>query len=442
MIEKIKNAITGKKLSGWQIRETRETSHQLFLAKEERECVRSVETQLFRVTLYQRRKSAGARNDVLGIASFQIGAAELPALEKRIDEAIFSASLVNNQLFELPSQPESLPVVERMDPSLSVKTLDECEERIKKAVSNEKQIRLSAAEFFMDRVQTRLVNHHGLDVEQEGTVLETEFILLAESGSRENEYINRYKRRFLSDFDLEGEVKQSAQFAREATVATLPKTGPFPVLLSGEPLDHLFNPLVARASARLKYNRMVETELGSSVASPGEIKGDSIHVWHNALLKGGLGSYRFDGFGTPGARVRLIENNIVRAFLAEKRYADYLNVPVTGEEGNIEVGPGSIPFNHLLDPERLGGGADGDVLYHLQAFSAFEPNVMTGAFSAEIRAGFEISRKGVRPIKGGSVTGVLQEAIKDCRLSKERVQRERVLVPQGIFFKSLTLAGE
>jgi len=150
-----------------------------------------------------------------------------------------------------------------------------------------------------------------------------------------------------------------------------------------------------------------------------------------------VGSYRFDSYGSPGKRVCLIKNNVVTDLLADKRYSDYLGVPVTGEMGNMEVEAGSTSFKDLLDPTRGGKG----VLYHLQAFSAFEPNSITGAFSAEIRAGYEISAAGVKPIKGGSVSGVLQKAMESCWFSTERIQRERSLVPKGIVFESLDIAG-
>ena len=57
------------------------------------------------------------------------------------------------------------------------------------------------------------------------------------------------------------------------------------------------------------------------------------------------------------------------------------------------------------------------------------------------RARREISAGGVRPIKGGSVSGVLQRDLGRARLSRERVQREGALVPKGILFDQLTIAG-
>ncbi len=431
MIAKIKAALAKKQISLWQIMEIRRQSDQSFLALMERECVRSVDSVIYDVTIYRRRKN------VLGLSSFRIASGEEAELDKRLEEALFSANLVSNQPFDLPKTAGKVPPVQIADPSADASCLILFEDRLKAAVAKEKNTRLSAAEFFIDRISSRLINSHGLDLQQQSTMLHTEFILLSKSGGKEKEFISRYTRRFVQDFDLEKEVAESAQFARDATQAALPKTGTFPVLLTEEPLDHLFDPLVAKASARLKYNKMLQAKTGDAVP-PGKIKGDAVTLWSNPLLPRSVGSYGFDSYGTAAHRVCLIERGKLKSYLADKRYADYLSVPVTGSLGAVEVAPGSRSYASLLDPKKWGS----DRIYHLQAFSAFEPNAITGAFSAEIRAGYEITSKGARPIKGGSVSGVLDEALTDVYLSKEQVQRERVLVPKGVLFRKLTIAGK
>lgn len=432
MLSQIKDKLEKRRLFGWQARWARKKSHQSFLAREKSECQRQVETESCVISVYIKKGP-----EQLGLSTFKVTPADLERFDEKLEEALFAAGLVTNQLFELPEQPQSLPTVAIKDNFLDDKTLIHLEDRVRAAVSGEKQIRLSAAEFFINQIDFQLINHRGLDVRQEESLIHTEFILLGRTGARENEYINRYTRRFLKDFDLEGEVSRSAQFARDATAAQLPQTGNFPVVLSDEPLDHLFNPLVARASARLKYNKMMQMEIGQSVVEEGVVIGDTITMWSNGLLEGAVGSSRFDSYGTPLGRICLIEQNKLKTYLADKRYADYLHVGLTGELGNIELAPGSVSYKNLLDPLR----APEKTIYHLQAFSAFEPNAITGAFSAEIRAGTEITANGTRPIKGGSVSGVLQHDLLDCRLSSEMVQRERILCPQGILFSNLTLAG-
>lgn len=431
MIEKIRTALTNERVSMWQILELRKTSHQSFLALSRPECARTVDSTVYDITIYKRKD-----NGTLGLSSFRVSPND-PDLDKRLGEALFAADLVSNQSFDLPLTPEALPVVPLADPLVNAALLPQFEERLSSAVAREKNTRLSAAEFFVDRLHSRLFNSNGFELEQESTQLHTEFILLSKTGSSEKEFINRYTRRFVQDFDVEGQVAESSQFARDATRATLPKTGVFPVLLSDEPLDNLFNPLVAKASARLKYNKMVQTSVGDSVAT-GDVKGERVTLFSNALLPRSCGSYRFDGYGTAGRRVCLINEGKLTSYLADKRYADYLSVPATGALGALEVLGGAHSYHSFFDPAQWGA----DRIYHLQAFSAFEPNAITGNFSAEIRAGYEITATGVRPIKGGSVSGVLPEALCDVYLSREQTFRERALLPKGVLFRGLTIAGK
>lgn len=429
-IRRIVDALSGRGLSGWQVRESRRTSHQSFLALSESECRRTAETRSWIVSIHKKR------GDALGLSSFKLTEADSSALNARIDDAVFAAGLVSNQAFDLPEPGGPLPEVDIDDAGVGPAMAAGFEDRVRAAVDRERAVRLSSAEIFADRLETRIVNHRGVDVSQAETSLHLELILLAKNGDRENEFIDRYTRRLSRDFDIEGEVRQSAELAREATKAGLPKTGRFPVLLSDEPLDHLFGPIVARASARLKYNRMVEASPGDRVLDEGP--GDPVTVWSNPLISGASGSFRFDGYGMPAKAACLVERSVLKNHVADKRYADYLGIAPTGELGNVEVGAGTSPYGELL-----ASALSRDLpVYQLLAFSAFEPNPITGAFSAEIRAGYEISASGKRPIKGGSVSGVLQRDLARARLSKERTQRESVLAPTGVFFDSLTIAGE
>lgn len=436
----IADALRKRNLHAWQVRERATVSDQSFLALGDTECRRRAETTTYEIFLHvirpARKESPAAwGGKVMGMASFKIGEADVGRLESKIDEALTAASLVENQPFALPAAPGQFSPVEICDDSLRPSHLLELEDRLRKAVDAEPRTRLSSAEFFANRSRTRLVNHLGLDLTQEETMIQLELVLLARDQDRENEYIDRFRCRYRQDFDVERRVATAARFAREASVAGLPKTGVFPVVLSEEPLDQLFSPLVAKASARLRYNRMVESDLGASVTGGVAPEGDAVTLWSNGRLPRAVGSSAFDHYGTPAQRVCLIRENRVAAFSADKRYADYLGIAPTGELRNLEMEPGSASYDSLLQP------ASETPLYHLQAFSAFEPNPITGAFSAEIRAGTEITRGGSRPIKGGSVSGVLMKALQRCRFSKELELREAGLLPKAIRFDALTIAG-
>ena len=91
-----------------------------------------------------------------------------------------------------------------------------------------------------------------------------------------------------------------------------------------------------------------------------------------------------------------------------KRYADYLRkrlqeISPTRRWGRVKT------FSDLL--------VEGPC-YHWLRFSTFEPNPITGAFSGEIRTGYFLKKGQKIPIKGGSVSGTMQEAFKKAFFSR------------------------
>ena len=140
--------------------------------------------------------------------------------------------------------------------------------------------------------------------------------------------------------------------------------------------------------------------------------------------------------GSLGCRRLLVENGRLKGRQANSRYAQYLKVAASGDLGNVEVLAGREAAADLLKPSA------GRPLYHLNDFSYFEPNGITGEFSTEIRFGRRIDAQGSRPVKGGSVSGLSRDALATARFSAETEQRERYLGPRLIRLQGLTLAGD
>ena len=144
-------------------------------------------------------------------------------------------------------------------------------------------------------------------------------------------------------------------------------------------------------------------------------------------------SYRFDSDGLPAQDVLLIEDGVLRSRTATQRYAQYLGIPATGQPGVAEIEPGPSSMADLLQGEPS--------VYQVVAFSASNVDDLTGNIGMEIRLGYEIGPDGTRPIKGGSVTGNLFEAMADARFSSETAQFPSFAGPRAIRFESLQVAG-
>ncbi len=425
-------------ISGWQVREIRKKSLQWFLNKERTESRRQVDSRTFEVEVLVNHveKRGGGKERATGSSRFVTDEASFGRFEEDLRSAVFAASLVKNQAYSMTDPGPWVPNLSLADPALGASgfaPLAALSDRIRQAAGREAGMRLGAAEFFADTVQVRHVNSQGLQAAQETSLLSWEFALVSDDPS--GEVFRTGKRRRLSDFDLEGDLAAAAESLRRRASAGPPATGRFDVVFSGEALDHLFDFFAAQASAAAKYNRLTLSEPGKPLlqAGPGA---SAFHLWHDATLPWAVGSYRVDPSGVPGCRRMLVEDGVLRAYWANSRYAQYLGIPATGELGNLVVAPGKHGDSGLLE------AAGGRPLYHLFEFSYFEPNPVTGEFSAEIRGGEEIGPGGRRPVKGGSVSGNSAQAIGSAKFSASTVQRERYQGPGLVRCENLTLAGD
>jgi predicted Zn-dependent protease len=429
------------RISGWQVRELHKRSTQLFINKEREEGRRSVESLVYEVEILVTRKVAvpDSKNKrwVTGNARALVAPGALGRFKSDLETLLASANLVFNQKYQMTEVQGVVPRVELADPALWADpegVLEQGLVQVRQAAERERGVRLVAAEFFGDRLRTRYFNSQGVNCLFESTLLSGEFCLLAQAPQGESEVFRAFKRRRLADLGLENLLAQAAEQSRRRLDAGLPKSGAFDVVFSGEALDHFFAWCLTQASAAAYYNKMTAAEIGQKLveAAPGATK---LNLYSNALLPWGVGSYKVDSSGTLGCRRKLIEDGVLVGRQADARYAQYLGITASGEWGNVEVSPGAEPAADLLKPgERP--------LYHLSDFSYFEPNGVTGEFSSEIRFGEERSSGGVRAVKGGSVSGLTQAALRTARFSAETEMRERYMGPTHIRLENLTLAGD
>lgn len=428
------------RLSGWQVREQHKRSTQLFLNKDREEARRSVEGLSYEVEVLVTRKAAvpGSKEKrwATGNARVTVDPGAIGRFKHDLETMIASAELVHNEAYAMAEVTGVVPKVALDEPALMADAeaqLAQGSEQLRRAAAAEKGVRLVAAELFADRYRTRYFNSQGVNCLYESGLISGEFCLLADSPQGETEVFKAFKRRRLMDLGLDAMVAAAAEQSRRRLKAVLPQSGTFDVVFSGEALDHFFSWCLTQASAAAKYNKMTQAEIGQALVEPAP-GATPLNLYHNALLPWAVGSYKVDPSGTLGCRRNLIENGVLKARVANSRYAQYLKCPATGELGNVEVGAGKESAAELLKPR------DGKPLYHLSDFSYFEPNGVTGEFSTEIRFGEELGSG--KTIKGGSVSGLSQAVLKTARFSSETEQREKYLGPSYIRCEGLTLAGD
>jgi len=423
-----------KEVAQWSLlhKITREWQH--YVIGERPEATREVTNEQYVVTLYH--EHPGADGPAMGTADVTLTAADFDHLDAKIAEGVLVASLTSNRPWSLPEPAEfpQVPLADEESLQDPLGALERLGERLAAAVRKEEQIRLSAAEFYFVAHETKIYNKKGAAGKQTETDVLLELVLLANNGvEEETEHFVVEERRRIQDLKVEKIVAENAANARNSLTAGLPKTWSGPVVIDHSQLSALFEPVLFRVSGEAKHMKLSHASIGDSFLGELELKGEPLRLTISSTLPYGVLSRSFDKEGVPGQETTAVEGGTFRQFLATQRYADYLGVPATGGRGNLVLGTGETPEAELLKGP----------LYYVTAFSAMMPNPFTGDFAAEIKLGFYIDEHGSStPVKGGSLTGNLFEALADCRYAQERVFTGKYQGPTMVRFNSaVSLAG-
>jgi predicted Zn-dependent protease len=419
-------------LKAWSVRHIKTEGAQQYDLHDSTESKRSVENELYVVDVL-RETSDPDGTAKCGASSVTI----LPGGEiaSALDSAALMAGLVHNQPYDYP---ESTPLPDvsfadkhlQTDPSAAVEGILL---QLKEVASDNAHVRLTAAECFAEAQTTHLINSRGIDATQVGTDVQMEWVFIAGEGDNEVEAFAMMDRRRAADLNLEVEAARRVQQAADILIAGAPPSYSGPVIMRGSTLADVMNSgtIEALSSASFKYTGETQWEIGKSVFRT-DVKGDPLNLWANRRLPYGSGSNRFDGEGLPAQRVELIRNNELVAFWARQRFAEYLDLPATGDFGNLELAPGSISAEELLSAPHI----------EIVEFSAFNTNMVSGDFSCEIRLGYVVDGEKRAPFKGGMLVGNLLDALADVGWSSETGFYGSYLGPTTARFNELTVAGE
>lgn len=422
-------------LLGWTARAVTTRGAQLYSVPRGVECVRRTTEAHYTVAVLRDTTAEGGdktvgAGDVTLLAGDDISAG--------LDLAVLRAGLVRNRPYGLPA-PAALPDVPLADPAPAgdmERTLNRAYEQLHRAAAEQAGVRMTAAELFTDETTVHLRNSRGIDATQTGVTVAAEWTLLAREDGREVETFVEMTRRRLQDLPLAEEMARRASWTRDLLSAAPPPEHRGPVVLRDAVLAEFMNGDVIQTlgSAGQKFSQASTWEVGKRVlpdGAPGGESGDPLTVWANRQLPYGVGANRFDAEGVPAQRVELIHENVLQAFSASQRYGEYLQIPVTGAFGVIEVAPGRHETAALLAEPHV----------EVAAFSWFNPDGITGDFACEIRLGYLVADGKRTPFKGGQLIGNYLQALAGARWSRETGFYGAYQGPVAVRFDQLTVAA-
>jgi PmbA protein len=422
-------------ISDWTLEVMDSGGNELYLIFNEPESIRHTRVTSYILTLYVSRKPSDPEGieEMTGSATriFTSGLGE-DLVREQIEEAIFAASLALNPRYSLAEKNENDLTYESCDnrvASAPKSTLDNIRKILVNTIRSEPDIKLSSAEIMLTISDTELINSRGLCHKNRSSRILLEFVMLAGNGANEVETFSLMEERFLDILDVENLVRRYAKYTRDNLTAILPKTGQYDVILTEEALDALFSYYAYHVSGPAIHDGISKFRPGQAVVD--NPIGERLTMSFDPTLRGGLKTRKYDNYGYLLSPISVIEKGKFVTIQADSRYAEYLGCRPTGSSSNVVIAPGKKSYKELLE----------DNTFVFSRFSSFEPDHLTGAFSGEIRNGYLFKDNTFHPVKGGSLTGIMDKAMEEVYFSRETIQRGAYFGPRYIKFSGIDVTG-
>jgi len=260
---------------------------------------------------------------------------------------------------------------------------------------------------------------------------------------KEQEFVAAKDFSSTTQLDVKNFIAHNINMVRNILNSELIKTFNGNVILSGDAVSEFFaphlssSPLIMHSSAKIKHMGISRYQLNKPI---GTFFRDNLSISTNPFMPLNPCSASFDHDGVLSKKVSIIEKGIFKNYLADKQYADYLNVPPTGAFGSVDISGGTSSLDKMYNSYKT--------LPYIEivAFSSFVPNNISGDFSAEIRLGYIVvkDKQGnaiKTPFKGGLFTGNVFKLIENIYISKEIKEETGYKGPKAVMFENSVVAG-
>ncbi len=432
MLDKIRQIlISNRDIDGFKIKESRTEAIELFLVKKNVDMDRAKNVNHFIVTVYKDIEENGKKFTGSSTINIHPSMNDSECAEA-IRDAAFAAQFVKNPYYPLVKPTAEYKEIEAGKFSKGDLTywINELSKAIYKNDIYEKG-GINSCEIFLNKVYTRIINSEGVNAESidyEGMV---EFITIWKDKGEE---VELYRCMNFSDFDpdaLSGEVETMTCMCKEKAIAkNTPVLEKSSVILTRDAVKDLFSFYLAKSSAEAVYKQESTWKPGDKVQGE-DVKGDLITITLDPFMKNSTCTGSFDEDGFLLEPVIILENGVLKRYIADTRHAWYLGVEPTGSIENMVVKGGSKSINELRQEPCL----------ETAAFSDFTVDDLTGDFCGEIRLAWYIDGGKAVPVTGGSISGNINELHDEMFLSGELQKDNNFEGPKAVKLLNVTISG-
>jgi PmbA protein len=417
-------SVTG--VDDYQISITEENRHEMYFVLGKRETVRTTKVVSHSVTVFKKMTKDG--KDFLGASTFIVPyVLSKTALEKKIQDALYSASFVQNKAYTIPTGDGKRHNFKTPELTLNPwKTLDEVAATFENQVSTVRKF--NALELFLISSRVRLVNSKGVDYQKNNSSLEVEAIPSFD-GHKPTDPTNqkvelhryfRYKKidlKVIHDDALHALEEVEARFNAQK----LPLKGVVDVILKDEEVVELCKELIGNLSYASVYNGATDKKIGDVFQKV--TGGEKLTIG----LDRRYAADKFDMDGVLLKPVTVIKDGKVHANYGSNRYAQYLGVAPTGDLAGCKVVLGKTSKEELFKGPYL----------EIISLSGIQIEIYNSYIGGEVRLAYYFDGKKKIPVSGFSFSGNLFTALENIKISLEPFVTTTFEGPKYIRFPNL-----
>lgn len=364
----------------------------------------------------------------LGFASGSISPTDTKEeVEKKINNLIFQASLVKNVPYEL-NKPKETTLLENINLNI--------EEEARKFINcfndvNETEGEyLNSYEIFVEKINRHFITSKGIDIKDTYLSSILDVVVNAKKDNHEIELYRIYHQGSCDEKALKKEINDLLKYGKDRLVTVdTPKLKDIPVLFSTDAATSIYRYFLANLSSAYVFRKISKFELEKDIEP--EAKGDKITLKSLRYLDNSNKNFAYDEEGAPIKDLVLIDNNIPKAYFGSKMFSDYAGIKDSFIVSNYEVLGGKKSQDELRKDKYL----------EIVEFSDFQVHPMSGDIFGEIRLAYYYDGDKVIPVSGGSISGQMQNAIKDMEFSSEQKQYNNIKIPALTKLNGLVITG-
>ena len=433
MFDLIRNKLNALGCEAWEMTETNETRWEFYQIGHKLDQNRAVKLSGTEVKVYVKSSDGQFLGSALDTISPTAAEAEIDAALAKLT---YQASLVKNPYYTLTDRPVQTAGADgagsgrSKDCPIDIAAIAGDFLKVFSSIPENDIRRLNSTEIFVSGISKHFANSRGVECEYVYPSSELEVIVNAKKDGHEVELYRIYHSGMCDAQRLTADICRVMGFGEDRLSAVpTPKLGSFDVLFSTSDACEIYEYFADKMHADFIVRKISDWEIGKSICP--DAKGDLITLRALPSLPNSSKNYPVDREGCEVYDRYLIRGGIAENYCGSRQFSQYLGLERSSLLTNLEVEGGSAGEAELRSGDYL----------EIVEFSDFQVDSMGGDIAGEIRLGYLHRGGTVTIVTGGSISGSMNEAMKDMRFSKERVQYDNRLIPAVTLLKGLRITG-